>query len=296
MNEPLNSTANRQAVPVLEVRDLSVTFQTGHGPIQTVKHVGLVIRAGQAFGIVGESGAGKSALMRAIADIQPLGTRSEITGSVTINGQEPARMSARKRRAFMCSQVGMIFQDPLRSLNPTYRVGSQLTEALSNMDSRPDAKARRARGLGMLRTTGFDNPESLWRCYPFQLSGGQRQRIGIGAAAIGHPQLLIGDEPTTALDVTVQHQVLDVLDDIRRATGSAFLLVTHDLDVAAERCDTIAVMKSGKIIEVGPTEQIMTQPQNPYTKALLACIPSLEGERLRRLPTVESIYAEGGAQ
>ena len=280
--------------PVLEVRDLSVTFRTERGIVHAVRDVSLTIHAGETFGVVGESGAGKSALMRTIADVQPFGTRCEVSGTILIDGKDPNAMGEGERRRFMCEKVGLIFQDPLRSLNPTYRIGVQLTEALSSLGVA--GEERRRRGLDMLGATGFEDPESIWRRYPFQLSGGQRQRIGIGAAAIGHPRLLIGDEPTTALDVTVQHQVLDVLDGIRRTTGSAFLLVTHDLDVAAERCDTIAVMREGRIVETGPTERIVTDPQEPYTKALLACIPSLDGPRLRRLPTVESVLVQGGTR
>ncbi|MBT1170637.1 ABC transporter ATP-binding protein [Bifidobacterium sp. SO4] len=279
------------ATPVLEVRGLSVTFRTGRGLVHAVRDVSLTVHAGETFGVVGESGAGKSALMRTIAGIQPFGTRCEVEGSILIDGRDPSSMPEGERRRFMCEKVGLIFQDPLRSLNPAYRIGTQLTESLSSLHVARGE--RHERGLDMLRATGFDDPESIWGRYPFQLSGGQRQRIGIGAAAIGRPRLLIGDEPTTALDVTVQHQVLDVLDRIRETTGSAFLLVTHDLDVAAERCDTIAVMREGRIVETGPTEQIVEHPRHPYTRALLACIPSLDGPRLRRLPTVESVLAEG---
>lgn len=296
IDSPQSENPGTGDIPVVETRGLSVTFHTMHGDVQAVRGVDLTIRRGEVCGLVGESGAGKSALMRTIADVQPYGTHCTVEGEMFIDGVDFRALKPRERRRFVSDKVGLIFQDPLRSLNPSYRIGTQLTESLTNAADRLSRADRRERGLRMLKATGFNNPKDVWSRYPSQLSGGQRQRIGIGAAAIARPPLLIGDEPTTALDTTVQRQVLDVLDDIRAKSNSAFLLVTHDIDVAAERCDLIAVMRHGVIVETGPVEQIIEHPRNPYTRALLACKPKLDGPWLRRLPTVdmEMKTADGG--
>jgi ABC-type dipeptide/oligopeptide/nickel transport system ATPase component len=186
----------------------------------------------------------------------------------------------------LSESVGMIHQDPLRSLNPTYRVGEQLTEALQFRPRPPSRRERLRIAVERMTQVGFRNPEREARRYPHELSGGQRQRIGIAAATLTEPALLIGDEPTTALDVTVQKRVLDLIDEQRRRTGASLLLVTHDLGVAAERCDDILVMRAGRVLEAGPTAQVLSEPQHPYTQALLGSIPRLTGPRPRRLQTL----------
>lgn len=272
--------------PALKVRNLRTTFHTGRGSVEAVRGVSLTLEAGSSLAVVGESGAGKSVLMRSIIGIQPRGTRVTTTGSAEVAGTQMLGLRERERRRILGRSVGLIYQDPLTSLNPAYPVGDQLVEALINHQPDLGRSQRRRRGIEMLELMGFDDPERILRAYPDELSGGQRQRIGIAAAAICEPGLLIGDEPTTALDVTVQKQVLDLLDSLRQRSGSAFLLVTHDLALASERCDQVAVMRHGLIVEQGPAPRVLTAPEHPYTRALLGCIPRLDGPRPRRLATV----------
>ncbi|MDO9397149.1 MAG: ABC transporter ATP-binding protein [Herbiconiux sp.] len=270
--------------PILEVRDLTATVLR-HGTTRTVvEGVGFTLERGRSLGIVGESGAGKSMLIRSILGVHPVGVTMRVTGSVRLDGHDMLALSARERRRVLATAVGLIHQDPLRSLNPTIRVGDQLTEVLTFAGAarRPD---RVRRGIDLMRSVGFRAPESEARRYPHELSGGQRQRIGIGAAALTEPALLIGDEPTTALDVTVQKRVLDLMDETRSRTGSSMLLVTHDLGVASERCDELVVMRDGRIVEAGITSEVVAAPAHPYTRALLDSIPRLDGPRLRRLRT-----------
>jgi ABC-type dipeptide/oligopeptide/nickel transport system ATPase component len=207
-----------------------------------------------------------------------------VTGSVRLDGHDLLALRGRERRRALATSVGMIHQDPLRSLNPTIRVGAQLTEVLAFAGTATRSERSR-RGIELMRKVGFRAPESESRRYPHELSGGQRQRIGIGAAALTEPTLLIGDEPTTALDVTVQKRVLDLMDETRSRTGSSMLLVTHDLGVASERCDDLVVMRGGRIIEAGTTAEVIAAPEHPYTRDLLDSIPRLDGPRLRRLRT-----------
>jgi ABC-type glutathione transport system ATPase component len=271
---------------ILEVRDLTATVLR-HGTERTVvEGVTFSLARGRSLGIVGESGAGKSMLIRSILGAHPPGVTMRVSGSVTLDGHSMLELGARERRRALAVSVGMIHQDPLRSLNPTIRVGEQLTETLAFAGS-ATRRDRRRRGLELMRSVGFRSPESESRRYPHELSGGQRQRIGIGAAALTEPALLIGDEPTTALDVTVQKRVLDLMHETRVRTGSSMLLVTHDLGVAAERCDEIIVMRAGRIVEAGNTADVIAAPEHAYTRALLDSIPRLDGPRLRRLRTPE---------
>jgi len=268
--------------PILEVRDLTATV-IRRGVERTVVHgASFTLFPGRSLGIVGESGAGKSMLIRSILGVHPPGVAMRVTGHVELDGHNMLALRGRAHRKALATSVGMIHQDPLRSLNPTIRVGDQLTEVLAFVGG--SGRGERARrGIELMRSVGFRNPESESRRFPHELSGGQRQRIGIGAAALTEPALLIGDEPTTALDVTVQKRVLDIMDETRVRTGSSLLLVTHDLGVAAERCDDIVVMRAGHIVECGPTAEVVAAPAHPYTQALLDSIPRLDGPRLRRL-------------
>jgi len=270
--------------PILEVRDLTATV-LGRGTERTVvEGVTFSLARGRSLGIVGESGAGKSMLIRSILGVHPPGVTMRVTGTVRLDGHDMLALRGRERRRALATSVGMIHQDPLRSLNPTIRVGDQLTETLTFADT-AGRRERARRGVELMRSVGFRNPETESRRYPHELSGGQRQRIGIGAAALTEPALLIGDEPTTALDVTVQKRVLDLMDETRSRTGSSMLLVTHDLGVAAERCDEIVVMRAGRIVEAGITAEVIAAPAHHYTRALLDSIPRLDGPRLRRLRT-----------
>ncbi|WP_430591385.1 ABC transporter ATP-binding protein [Humidisolicoccus flavus] len=271
---------------VLDVTDLTTSYATKSGVVTPVRGVSLSVCEGGSLGIVGESGSGKSVLVRSILGVHPARSSPTVTGSVRLNGRETIGLDAKSRRALLGAQVSLIHQDPLMSLNPVVTIGEQVAEAVVNHSNRESRSTLRSRVLELLRSTGLREPEQQYRKYPHELSGGQRQRVGIAAAAITAPTLMIGDEPTTALDVTVQKQVLDMLEDVRRQQNSALVLITHDLGVAAERCDEIAVMYGGRIVEQGPSAQIVGDPRHPYTKALLACGPRLDGPRPLRLPSI----------
>lgn len=271
---------------VLAVRSLTTTIHRRGVESTVVDDVSFSIRAGRSLAVVGESGAGKSMLIRSLLGIHPPGLDARVTGSVELAGVDMLNTGASARRRVLAAQVGMIHQDPLRSLNPTYRVGQQLTEVLTFGRTRPSRSALRRRAIDAMAAVGFRDPEHEARRFPHELSGGQRQRIGIAAATLTDPVLLIGDEPTTALDVTVQKRVLDLIDERRKRTGASLLLVTHDLGVAAERCDDLIVMRAGSVVESGPAQQLLTQPAHPYTRALIDAIPRLDGPRPRRLRTL----------
>ncbi|MDQ0647044.1 ABC-type dipeptide/oligopeptide/nickel transport system ATPase component [Microbacterium natoriense] len=271
--------------PVLHVENLT-TIATRRGVDNTVVDgVNLSLPAGGSLAIVGESGAGKSMLIRSILGIHPPGVSMRVSGRVMLDGHDMLSLRGRAHRRALARSVGMVHQDPLRSLNPTFRVGTQLTEALSFAGSGGGRRGRTARAIDAMREVGFRSPDVESRRYPHELSGGQRQRIGISAATLTEPALLIGDEPTTALDVIVQKRVLDLMDEMRERTGASLLLVTHDLGVAAERCDEIVVMRAGKIVEAGRTTTMLSAPTHPYTRSLLESIPRLDGPRPHRLPT-----------
>lgn len=275
------------AQTVLDVQGLTTRIRNRGVETVVVDDVSFRLEAGRSIAIVGESGAGKSMLIRSLLGVHPAGLDARVEGEVTLAGADMRRIGAGERRRVLGESVGMIHQDPLRSLNPTYRVGVQLTEALAFGAAPGSRRTLRERAIDAMRTVGFRDPERESRRYPHELSGGQRQRIGISAAAITDPALLIGDEPTTALDVTVQKRVLDLIDEMRERTGASFLLITHDLGVAAERCDEIIVMRAGRVVERGPSSQIITAPAHPYTQALINAIPRLDGPRPHRLPTLE---------
>lgn len=270
---------------LLEVEDLHTYYESDRGTVHAVRGVTLSLDHGSSLAVVGESGAGKSVFVRTILGVHPRGVRVRTEGTVRVDGHDMLGATPEERRELLGTTIGMIHQDPLTSLNPTYRIDDQVVESLLTHGGLPRAK-RRPRAIEALRAAGMNNAEELAGRYPSQLSGGQRQRAGIAAASITSPALLIGDEPTTALDVTVQRRVLDELDEVRSATQSAFLLITHDLAVAAERCDHIAVMYAGRFVEQGPTAQVLAHTTHPYTVALLGCTPRIDGPRPRRLPTV----------
>ncbi|MFE3942417.1 ABC transporter ATP-binding protein [Streptomyces sp. NPDC059118] len=273
--------------PVLHIENLT-TVVTRRGVEHTVVDgVSLSLDAGGSLAIVGESGAGKSMLIRSVLGVHPPGTSMRVSGRVLLDGNDMLAVRGRAHRRVLAQSVGMIHQDPLRSLNPTYRVGTQLTEALAFAGDGPGRRGRAARAVELMREVGFRSPETEARRYPHELSGGQRQRVGISAATLTEPALLIGDEPTTALDVTVQKRVLDLMDQMRARTGAGLLLVTHDLGVAAERCESLIVMRAGRIVEAGPTATLLTSPAHPYTRGLLESIPRLDGPRPHRLRTSE---------
>jgi peptide/nickel transport system ATP-binding protein len=261
---------------LLEVRDLTVTFPTPRGPLDAVRSLDLDLEPGGALGIVGESGSGKSMTSLAIMGLQPRAARR--TGSVRLRGRELVGMSEADLRRVRGDRIAMVFQDPLSSLNPYYTVGLQIEEAYRA--HRPGVTRRQARKVAIAALERVHIRDAAVRVnhYPHQFSGGMRQRVMIAMALSTEPELLIADEPTTALDVTVQAQILDLLQEIRRETGTGLVLITHDLAVVSEITDHIVVMKDGVCVERGAVEQIFTRPQHPYTQALLDAVPRIDDE------------------
>ncbi len=269
----------------LLVSNLSVSYDTPDGPVYVLEGIELSVNAGECIGIVGESGSGKSVLARSILGIHPGGNPVNISGSIEADGTELTSLSARKRRDWMGARIAMVFQDPMTSLNPVVRVGEQIVESLTNR-RRLSRAERRAEAVRLLTAVGVPDPDRRVDSFPNEFSGGMRQRVGIAAAIAGRPQLLLADEPTTALDVTVQRLVLDLLDGLRREHDMAMLIVTHDLSLLSGRADRVAVMYAGRIVECGPTSALIADPAHPYTRALLDSAPSMTGEVRRELPSI----------
>ncbi|MCP2266705.1 ABC transporter ATP-binding protein [Promicromonospora thailandica] len=261
---------------LLEVRDLTVTFPTPRGPLDAVRSLDLDLEPGGALGIVGESGSGKSMTSLAIMGLLPRAARR--TGSVRLTGQDLATLSEAELRRVRGDRVAMVFQDPLSSLNPYYTVGLQIEEAYRA--HRPGTTRRVARRVAVeaLERVHIRDAARRVHHYPHQFSGGMRQRVMIAMALCTEPELLIADEPTTALDVTVQAQILDLLQEIRRETGTGLVLITHDLAVVSEVTEHLVVMKDGRCVERGTVEQVFTDPRHPYTRALLAAVPRIDDE------------------
>jgi oligopeptide/dipeptide ABC transporter ATP-binding protein len=262
--------------PLLSIRDLSVGLRTRSGVTPLVRGVSLSVGAGERVGLVGESGSGKSLTLLAAMGL--LASPVSVTGgSVRLGETELAGAPDRVLRRFRGSQVAMIYQDPMTSLDPVQRVGAQIAEGLrAHGASRRDASSRT---LAVLAEVQLPDPTKLARAYPHELSGGMRQRVMIAAALAGNPRLLLADEPTTALDVTIQRQILRLVARLQQARHLAVLWVTHDLGVAAQFVQRLAVMYAGRIVEVGPTAAVFASPQHPYTAALLRSVPSTSSSR-----------------
>jgi len=256
---------------LLEVHDLNVEIPLSSGRLHAVRGVSLSASAGQAVGLVGESGSGKSLTLRAVMDLLPV--PATITGgTIVVNGVDVSNMSAKQRREHLSSAMAMIFQDSLTALNPTMRVGDQIAEVPVRRLGMSRSSAR-ARATELLDQVGIKDPERRYRAYPHELSGGMRQRICIAIALSAEPGLILADEPTTALDVTIQAQVLGVLARLRRDQGVGLVLVTHDLAVISGTCEHLNVMYGGRIVEDGPTGELIHAPRHPYTAALLRSVP-----------------------
>ncbi len=277
---------------LLRVEDLHVRFATGGGPLDAVKGVNFRIRPAATVALVGESGSGKSVVSQSILRILPRNGRI-VRGAIRFadprgNGevvdlvQLPADGAA--MRAIRGGRISIIFQEPMSSLSPLHTIGDQVGEALKLHRSVSAAEAKELT-TDMLRLVGFPDPERAWRSYAFELSGGLRQRAMIAMALVCRPALLIADEPTTALDVTIQAQILTLMRNLKGEFGSAILLITHDLGVVAEMCDSVAVMYAGRIVEQAPTTELFTNPKHPYTQGLLASIPRL-GKKQDRLHVI----------
>jgi oligopeptide/dipeptide ABC transporter ATP-binding protein len=261
-----------ESEPLLAVRDLSVSIDTEDGVVGAVDRVSWSVGRGSVLGIVGESGSGKSVSCLTLLGLLP--RRTTVSGSASFKGVELLGRSERDLRSIRGDEIAMVFQDPLASLHPLLSVGRQLVEAIQLHRRMPNARARE-RALEMLASVGIPNPHERMRSYPHELSGGMRQRVMIAMALINDPALLIADEATTALDVTTQAQILDLLRELTRGANSAIVLITHDLGVVAEVCDEVVVMYAGRVVERGTVEAVLERPNHPYTWGLLGSMPSV---------------------
>jgi oligopeptide/dipeptide ABC transporter ATP-binding protein len=260
---------------ILELQGLRTTFGIRGGEVRAVDGVDLVIRRGETVGLVGESGSGKSVTARSIMRLVPTPPGRYAAGRILFDGVDLLALSEAEMRELRGGRIAMIFQDPMTFLNPVYTAGEQVAEAIRKHQG-ADKKAARAQAIELFRTVGIPNPEQRYDTYPHQLSGGMRQRVMIAIALSSRPDLLIADEPTTALDVTIQAQILELLKRLQREFGMSILLITHDLGVVAEMCDTVAVMYAGRVVELAPVETLFATPEHPYTAGLMRAIPHVE--------------------
>jgi oligopeptide transport system ATP-binding protein len=272
--------------PLLEVQDLHTVFSTKEGVVKAVDGVSFELYAGETLGIVGESGCGKSVTALSIMRLQRPGRI--VGGKVLFKGQDLSRISEYEMREVRGKEIAMIFQDPMPSLNPVYRVGWQVGEP-TRLHSGWDAKKALASAVSMLGRVGIPSASARAADYPHQFSGGMRQRAMIAMGLTTTPEVLIADEPTTALDVTIQAQILDLLRDVNREFGTATILITHNLGVVAGMCERLIVMYAGKVVEAGPTTDVFANPKHPYTWSLLRSIPRLDAERHEPLKPIEGL-------
>ncbi len=270
---------------VLEVRDLATYFELRRGVVKAVDGVSFDLRRGEVLGLVGESGCGKSLTALSIMRLLPKGGARTVRGEVRLGGENILDLPASRMRDIRGRRISMILQDPQTSLNPVFTIGEQLREAIYRRAPARTAEIMKE-AVAALRRVEIAAPESRIRQYPHQMSGGMKQRV-VGAIAMsGEPQVLIADEPTTALDVTIQLQYLKLLKRLQADTGMAILFITHDFGVVARMCDRVAVMYAGRIVECGPVAEVFERPAHPYTRALIASVPKMTGER-GRLATIE---------
>lgn len=280
------STQTTQASqPLLSVRDVTTTFTTPRGALTAVNGVSFDLHAGKILGVVGESGSGKSVLARTVMGLLP--SNAQVTsGQVLIGGTDITDRSLRQRRALWGSEIAMVFQNPMTSLNPVVPISRQLTEGM-RLRLGLSRRHARTRALELLNLVGIPEPRKRFDAYPHELSGGMRQRVAIAVALSAEPRLLLADEPTTALDVTIQRHILDLLRELCREASLGLVLITHDMGVVAQRADTVAVMYAGRIVESASTRQIFAEPHHPYTRGLLRSIPRLDmpaGTKLSAIP------------
>ena len=276
------------APPLLEVKDLYTYFYTRSGAVRAVNGVSFTIDYGKTLGIVGESGSGKSVLSRTIIDILVRDGSVKNKGEIIFEGRDLRSLTDKQMREVRGRDIAMVFQDPMSSLNPVKKIGSQITEVLRKKIGmgRHDSKLR---AIELIDSVGIPDPEKQFGRYPTHLSGGMRQRIAIAVALAGEPKLIIADEPTTALDVTIQSQILDLLLEQQLKRNMALILITHNLGVVANYTDQTAVMYAGKIVETGPTKELIKKPRMPYTEALMKSSPSLDKPPHSKLKTIPGL-------
>ncbi|MBO1625993.1 peptide ABC transporter ATP-binding protein [Bacillus cereus] len=261
---------------LLEVKDLQVSFDTHAGEVQAVRGVTFDLKKGETLAIVGESGSGKSVTSKALMGLIPNPPGRIKDGEIVFDGRDLTKLTEKEMQQVRGKEIAMIFQDPMTSLNPTMTIGNQIMEGLIKHQGMSKADARKV-ALELLDLVGIPNPEARLKQYPHQFSGGMRQRVVIAMALACNPKLLIADEPTTALDVTIQAQILELMKDIQQKTEAAIIFITHDLGVVANVADRVAVMYAGKVVEIGTVDEIFYNPKHPYTWGLIASMPSLDG-------------------
>jgi oligopeptide transport system ATP-binding protein len=270
---------------VLEVKDLRVSFDTYAGEVQAVRGVSFDLEEGEVLAIVGESGCGKSVSAQTIMKLNPMPPARIKSGEIILNNRDIVHATEKQMRQIRGKDVSMIFQDPMTCLNPTMQIGKQLVEAIKNHQKLSKEEAMKE-AIRLLNLVKIPNPEQRIKQYPHEFSGGMRQRVMIAMALSCAPKLLIADEPTTALDVTIQAQIMELLQEIKEKTNTAIILITHDLGVVASMADRVAVMYAGKVVETGTAKDIFYNPSHPYTKALLKSLPTTDMDRSVRLVSI----------
>ncbi|SES43001.1 ABC transporter ATP-binding protein [Psychrobacillus sp. OK032] len=266
---------------ILEVKDLQTSFFTDDGIIPSVDYVDFHVKEGEILGIVGESGCGKSVTSLSIMGLVPSPPGKITNGQILFKGEDLTKFSEKEMRKVRGNEVAMIFQEPMTSLNPLFTIGNQLLEAITLHKKKWSKKQAKARAIEMLKLVGLPRAEELMKDYPHQLSGGMRQRVMIAMALVCDPKVLIADEPTTALDVTIQAQILKLMRELNERLNTAVILITHDLGVVAETCERVVVMYAGKVVEEGTVDTIFHNPQHPYTKGLIASVPDMRYKKQR---------------
>src|SRR5580693_437642 len=268
---------------LLEIKNLKLDFVAGDRSLRAVDDVSFTINAGETVCLVGESGCGKSVTALSIARLVPSPPAKYPAGEILLNGRDVLKMSKEELRNIRGGVVSYVFQDPSASLNPVFRIGNQIKESLKL--HRPE-KANNAEVIRLLKLVGIPAPESRIRNYPFEMSGGMQQRVMIAMALASEPKLLVADEPTTALDVTIQAQILDLLRELKQRLGMSILLITHNLGIVGDMADRVAVMYAGQVVEMAPARELLRRPLHPYTKALMHSVPKLLGgaSRLSAIP------------
>lgn len=269
---------------ILEIKNMHTYFFTDNGVVKSVDGVDIELKEGSTLGIVGESGSGKSVTALSVMGLLMGTTGKVVEGQILLDGRDITNLSAEERRKIRGNQISMIFQEPMTSLNPVMKIGDQLVEAIKMHQNKTKQEAREM-AVEMLKKTGLPRVERIVNEYPFQLSGGQRQRVMIAMALVCNPKILIADEPTTALDVTIQAQIIDLMNHLKQEIGTSIMFITHDLGVVAETCDEVVVMYCGRVVEKENVYDIFGQTAHPYTQGLLRSIPKL-GEHVEELDSI----------
>lgn len=279
---------NRNIEPLLEIRNLKVKFPARKGMLCAVDGVNMTIHSGEIVGVVGESGSGKSVMSQSVLRLREYDSAVKYEGEILFEGQNLLDLPQKQMRRIRGNRISVIFQDPMTSLSPVHTVGKQMSEVLMLHKKLPKKDAL-ARCLELLKLTGIPNPADCLKKYPFELSGGMQQRVMIAMALACEPKLLIADEPTTALDVTIQEQILNLIAELNEQLGMSVLFITHDLGAVAQLCSSVRVMYLGNLVEEAETEELFAQPLHPYTQGLLSCIPRLDSARGEPLPIIEGV-------